>query len=426
MRFKEQLKDYKDIICYWCLKKIRIFRKSTLSNRILMLTLIILAAAGITGYAAGNSLTSSETKFLRKFHKLMLHPDSSEALKFIGIENNGTEINKQTLDPFFKYIQQTTTRSKAFIEALKKEPTKASIAVLKREKTLFGTKFQVELKPVYIDITAPYKGTEIYLQDNLITTSRENNFSTKLGPLVPGIYEVKGIYKNEYGQSTIEQTVSAITGTTSIILPLESRRFSLESNYEDAYVYLNGEKTDKQVKDFKNIGPFPGTDSIKFFIERDFPWGRITSTEIEVTTSSKVRLDINPLTPELKAQLDTSFKTFYQSLFNALSAEKPDLIKNAEDNVKKQMYSWLKDDSFIVKNSYSMKDIEYEQDIMELHPKEGSFTASANVTVAYKTSKKILVFNLPGSYTTISQKYKTTLTYNDDLKQWIVSAVTEI
>jgi uncharacterized membrane protein YvbJ len=401
------------------------FKKHKKLNIAIVAALLLITAAGSAGYAFGYSRTSDETKFLESFETL-LHTNPSEAMKSFILEDNFNKVSTESMTPFYNYLMQNENRSRVFIESLQKEPSENSFAILKKQKKTFGTSFAIELKPVYIHITTTYKDTEIYLEDEHILTSDEDNFTAEIGPLVPGIYTIKGIYKNQYGENSTEQTVSVVSGTASAALSLEGITVSIESNYEDAYVYLNGEKTDLMVKDFQNIGPFLGNDGIILFVEKKFPWGVLRSSEVEVNISSRVRLNIDPMTDELQAQLDNSFKAFYQSLFSALSSEKIDQITNAENRIKESMYNKMVKDSFIVKNSYSMSDIEYEQNVISLTPSGNTFTASANVTVEYKTGKRFLGIPIPNSFSDVIQKYKTTLTYDYNLDQWLVSEVKEL
>jgi hypothetical protein len=422
------LEEFKKVMA--CLEKkleasARFLKKNITPKRAAIIAGGLILLTSTLGYSIGMSLTSSEARFLTTLQKSLNSKDPLGAAKYITIENNSSQPSKENLLPFFEYIIQIPGRSKIFVEELKNPDKKNSIAVLKTQKTLTGTKYSVELKPVYIRLSTPYKGTELYMNERLLVTTDKDDYTGKIGPLVPGIYTIKAVFKNEYGEGAIEQRVMAVSGTSDIVLNMEGRMLTVESNYQDAYVYLDEENTEKQVVDFKDIGPFPGDNPIKVYVEKEFPWGLLRSTESEFTNTSRLRLDINPLTDELKEQLETAYNEFYASLFQALSTGKPDIIRNADPGLKNQMYSSLKRDSIILKDSYTIGAIDFEQGFIAVQSKGNSFAASANVTVTYKTSKNLFGIALPNSYKTESKKFKTVLTYAGEEKGWIVTEMLE-
>jgi uncharacterized membrane protein YvbJ len=392
---------------------------------LLSISIIIIIITGIVGYLIGDSFSKDEDKFLLKLQNILDSKDPYKAMNYITFENNEIKITKENLSPFFQYIKSNSSRSREFLESLRITDTKNSTALLKKEDKWYGSVYKLELRPVYMDVSLQYKDTEIIINNNLYSTTKKDNETMQIGPLVPGIYTVKAILKNSYGETSQERDLLALNKNNNLSFNINAIKLTIDSNFEDASVYLNGAASEKQVKDFKDVGPIPVDNSIIAYAEKTFPWGTVKSSEVEVNNTSKIRLEINPLTDSLKQKLQVIYSDFYDSLFSALTEETKELITNCTDAVRDYIYSKLKKDTIIIKNSYSITDMDFEQDIISLDSNNDNFSASANITVSYKEQKRLFIIDLP-SYNSVTKKFKTILTYDSKYDNWTVSKIEEM
>jgi uncharacterized membrane protein YvbJ len=407
-------------------RKINKFFKSLMAPKnltLLALSIIILTAA--SSYFIALSFSNTKMKFLNNLKQTLESEDPYRAMNYMSFQDNALKISKDTMEPFFQYIKKDPERITSFIKSLEKEPKNKNMALLKEQKGRLGSKYIVELKPAFISISVDYKDTDIYVNQELTLNTTEDNTTSILGPYAPGVYNLKAEIQNEFGKVSEEKDLTLLDPDTELSFDLNVIKLTVNSNYSDALVYMNGENTEKQVKDFKDIGPIPMKDNITVFVEKEFPWGTVRSTETEVNTTSKIKLDINPATPELKAKLEQTYRDFYQSVFKALTSENKELITYSNREVLEEIYSKLKKDTIILRNSYSITNMAFEQDVIAVDSDIDKYTASANITISYKEQKSFWGILLP-SYNEVTKKFKTTLAYDEETNSWIVSSLKEI
>lgn len=413
--------NYKNHISYLD----KILKNNWGKKQIFYLCIIFIFIIGIAGYFIGGTFSSSEDKFLLKLQNILDSKDPYKALKYFTIKDNAIQINKENFSPFLQYIKSNSGRTNEFITELRTTDIKSPLAQLQKEHKWYGYFYKVMLKPMYISIPLQYKDTHIFVNNKLSLSTKEDNETVTLGPLVPGMYTVKALLKSPYGETFEEKDLLAISNNNNLSFNINAIKLTIESNFEDASVYINGIASEKEVKDFKDIGPIPLDQSIIAYAEKTFPWGTVQSSEVEVNNTSKIRLEINPLTEDLKEKLELTYKDFYDSLFLALTEETKELMENCTDEVRDNIYSKLKKDTIIIKNSYSITDINFEQDVISLNSDINNFTAIANITVAYKEQKRLFIIDLP-SYNTVTKKFKTYLVYDSKYDNWNVSKIEEL
>ena len=81
----------------------------------------------------------------------------------------------------------------------------------------------------------------------------------EIGKLLPGNYTLKGEYKGEYGHLKSEETLDFSKAEENIDehdIDLKGAYVNIESNIENATVFINGEDTKITVLDAKDFGPF--------------------------------------------------------------------------------------------------------------------------------------------------------------------------
>src|SRR5699024_5920567 len=104
--------------------------------------------------------------------------------------------------------------------------------------------------------------TKIYLNDQE-AGEVSSAASEMIGPILPGQYEVKAVVQGPYGDVEKTQQVDFLSSdeirTTEAFLDFNfaEHYFIIYSDNDDAFVYVNDENTEKQVKDFTNLGPLP-------------------------------------------------------------------------------------------------------------------------------------------------------------------------
>jgi hypothetical protein len=110
---------------------------------------------------------------------------------------------------------------------------------------------------------------------------------------------------------------------------------SVDSNYDDATVFVNGENTGYTVEDlyYSGLGPVPTDGSVEVHVEKDFPWGTVSTEPVAIFGSDEYDFDIDPLTEELKQEIMDTVNKFEEEWTYA--------VKNLDASV----YTTLTDDN---------------------------------------------------------------------------------
>lgn len=68
---------------------------------------------------------------------------------------------------------------------------------------------------------------------------------------------------------------------------------TVNSNFKEGTVYINGKSSDIKVKDFVDIGPFNKEDGKKILVKADTPWGILSSQESVIGEQPVIELNID-------------------------------------------------------------------------------------------------------------------------------------
>ncbi|WP_197142971.1 TcaA 3rd/4th domain-containing protein [Lysinibacillus sphaericus] len=141
------------------------------------------------------------------------------------------------------------------------------ITVLQK-KVLFGLFKKVEFKLVPIEVytEAPLKDIEIMMNNHKVKTDIEG--TQLLGQYLPGVYAWSYTYDGQWANLKNSGEL-AIRGNGSnklkIDIDWEMTSLELDSDIEDAMVYVNGKSTKLTVSEIGEMYPLPANDSIEIY-----------------------------------------------------------------------------------------------------------------------------------------------------------------
>lgn len=411
--FKEYMKKYWNIVID-TLKKYDSKR-----NRIIALCAVAVIV-GVSSYL-WVSRDDSKTKTINKFEAVLKSRNPYNVYRYITFENKGVKLNEDNIKPFVDYINADETRRDEIIRNLRFDDSEGEKLLSVKND---GKKYFIELKGIYMTLSTNLKDTEIYLKDKLYCRSDRVNYSEKFGPLIPGIYDIKAKVKGPFGEIESSNKFSLISKNSKVDIPVDAVNLSVEGNYTDSKVFINGEDTGKTIDQFKNVGPMPSDGSLKIHVEKNFPWGVVKSEEKTVEHLASLRFDLNPMTDDLRKSLEASYNEFYKNFFEALSKEDMKLITGCSEKVKKSLYDKYSKKSFIVSNSYNLEDLKWQKDAISIENKDGVFSTFAIADVSYKQKKSLSIIPINEEQKNVS--FKTVMTYDTEINKWIVTDVTEV
>ncbi|WP_125152304.1 TcaA 3rd/4th domain-containing protein [Clostridium rectalis] len=384
-----------------------------------MFSLIIMISIG---YWFG-MLVGSKERVINGFEKAVIAKNKRAILKYVQLDSDIIKLNSKSIEPFMRYINDNPDSIKNKINILRYSSGENSkeIINLKSKKGIIGYKYKILISPVYADITTNLKDMEVFLDGKFYYKSDKDNYIKSIGPLVPGIYKVEGKLKTYNGQIKDLKSITFLEKKNKISIEPKISKISIDSINEEAQVFINGENTNKLVKEFKNIGPIPMDGSFKVYIQQQFPWGKINSEEIEIKDLSNIKLKINPVNDELKENLSSILKEFYYNGFQAVNKVNKSMMINSSDEIKNKFFDVYGDNRGVLKEEFFLKKLTIDESVIEVKEDKESYYISIVASIVYKKEKSFYGISLGTGEE--KDRFINELVYEKKTKQWKIVSI---
>jgi uncharacterized membrane protein YvbJ len=383
-------------------KILKILRKNIVY--IVFLFIIIFLAIG---YFAGREINTKDNTLV-KLQEALKNSDVDKLDKIVVV--NDKKIDKSSLEPLIKYYSGEDEKIEATIDKLKDNLETADMS-LESYNFLLWKRYRINIKTYNLKVNSNFSKGEFAIE-NLDTITAGGEF----GHLIPGVYNISGLLKSEYG-NVENSDEELIMENTEITMDFQAVTVLVTSEFTDAQIFVGENDTNCMVRDKTKIGPLPSDGSVAMHLEKDFPWGRVKGQEVIVGDSPNIKLDIKLENDNLKSDIKGVVDTYYSGVFDALNKEDKSLILNSTDQAKDKIYSILQKDYFILKNRYKIDKINIIYDKNEYSYKNGEYRATIVVEVSYNTSKTFLELNK----NTNTKSFFTKLIYKE--QKWSVEDV---
>lgn len=348
-----------------------------------IILLIILTMFLFLGYSLGKTNHSRE-KFISDTQEILKSGDCGKLSKKVRL--NGERVKANELEPLIKYYSESNRINTTIDKLMKLGETETF--VLKDKKGIFGDDYYLDLKTYSLGVNTNYEEGIFCVNDKSYIESGEN-----FEALIPGIYMLSGKLNSDYG-SISESKEILLVDNEEITINFNAINVSITSKYTDAEVFINGEDSKKTVADIGTIGPLPADGSVTLSIEKEFPWGKITSEKVQVNDKPTISLDLNIGNEELENQLSGVTDKFYKGVFEALNNEDKDKMSNCTAEVKNKIYNILEKKYIIFKNEYTIEKVKIMNDKNEYYcDNNDTYRATVVVKVDYNVEKCLFGLN---------------------------------
>jgi len=407
-------------------------------------------------YNIGASLTSRD-KIIVKFNEALIAKNSSKLAGYIVSSDVKQKIDIKAIDKLLEYIDKNPSYRNEIKKSLENQASdigratslKGNTKILlgsinskvnnsqdlftlkKSGKTwIFFDKYVFELKPVYIDVQTDFKDTQIFLEDKLICTADKKDYEKEVGPYLPGLYKIKVILKGEYVNMEkiidvdlvkVENSINKDQKLKSVKLSLDEYEVSIDSDFQDAKLFVNGKDTKLLVKDAKKFGPVSKDGSVKIYAQKEFPWGIIKSEEIKVGGSSSINLKLTGANDELKNTLMNTVNVYNKSWVEATQLRDASKLLNVAGKIKGTLIEDMQN-AITGKDLYKVSLVKtiFDLDNFKVHQEGNKYYATLteyqNLNyVKYKESDPIPETKLEK----IARIY--TLIYDETSKNWSIN-----
>ena len=361
-------------------------------------------------------ITHKEDVFIKKVERALEKGKTGTVLDLIRVDNS-IELDKSDIKPLIEFYKADTSRVKTLIDALRRGGSAYSLKLCIDEDSIFN-KYYLELKLQDMEITSNFKGSYVYVNGIDKGTIGEEG-SLEVSNMVPGIYSIEIEKESDYGTIKEESEVTLVE-SSNFNLPLEANLVTVNSNFQDGIVYINGKSSNIKVKDFIEVGPFDETNTTTLMVKADTPWGTLSSNEYTIGSYPVIELNIDLKNSKVVDEINDVVNRFYFSVFKALNSESKDDIISATENVKDNVYSILNKEYFWLKNSYEVSDLEIKINNSEVNFDGNNYTGNIVVNISYKIKKQI--FGISIKTEEYSKNFFTEIKYeNNNWTIWNIS-----
>lgn len=366
--------------------------------------LIFIIAFLFLGYFLGNVRTTKEQTF-RNLEIGLEEGNTSKLTDIIRV--NGKKVSKKDLAPLVSYYKGQDSSVKNIIDQIK-NGSESCILKLVNKKNILGDSYYFDLKIFNLKVSSNLKEADIRINKNKKISSGDT-----LENLIPGKYTITGTINNKYGKINKEEDIVLMKDET-VNLNLDGVMLTIDSDFKDANVFINGKNSGIKVLDFKDIGPIPSDGSVKVSIEQELPWGSVKGQEKDVLQNPNISLNLDIENDKLWNEVNNTLDIFYKSVFEALGNEDKNLISCATDKVKDKVYKVLKEHYIFMKNKYEIESLNIDKEKSSFKYKDGEYKGTVVCDIKYNTSKVIFGLGKKES----SKRFLTKVLYKDG--KWII------
>ncbi|MFD1126028.1 zinc ribbon domain-containing protein [Lentilactobacillus raoultii] len=254
-------------------------------KRLISLGLVLVAGvAGLIGY--GEYYYSKANTLNRLVRSVKRHQGVHT---YFYTKDPTLKVSRATLQPLFRYFQDNPKALAAFKQQLKTLGKFDNNRLEYRQNGhhfLILPKYQVQIRPVYASLSVNKKNAKPKQDGQLIATSNSTHFVKKIGPLVPGNYQLSSSANINGHQLSNNNTYHLNTGQQTIPLTLKTVTFN-----------VHGPQGTEVVINSKDQGRIGTTGVMNF---KDFPWtqeikvqGIYQTGKQSVTSQSRMISDRN-------------------------------------------------------------------------------------------------------------------------------------
>lgn len=349
-------------------------------QKIFILSGIFLLAALFGGYKVGEYFTS-EKRLIGRFEKALESKDHKAVAQLLTSKNKDLVIDEKSISGFMNYLGQHPGEQEEIINTLKEQTAAAeaksaeeaqlidifgnlglnSIVNLEKSgKVLFYDNYTLTIDGVYISVETNYAGTVFTVNGQQAAVANTPDYKTKLGPYVPGLYQLEARFNNEFIdlQEAKEvqllypkESYSAYFGLDGEVVRWDTR-FSEQADLKGR-LYVNGKKVEVNPFDNPEFGPVTMDGSMTLAVEADFPWGTMKSAEVPIK-DDYIDLDFTMQESFQKTIKDTIIKHAKENL-DAFASGDAGKLTVSTDNYKavfQNVIDQFKDSGYAYKANY--------------------------------------------------------------------------
>ncbi|WP_368503214.1 zinc ribbon domain-containing protein [Alkalihalophilus sp. As8PL] len=414
----------------------------TKKQKISAISSLVAAILLFIGFQVGATVTDKDRK-IEKFGEAILEGNSSRVMNMLHSDDPRLEITEERVNNLLTFINNNPSYYSAVMDSLKAQSQfvnnegehdefydyySENIFYLQNsgKTALIYDRYDITVVPFFIEIETNYSDAVISINDEEIAVSDSEEFYLEYGPVMPGVYNVKSQYSNEYTlleSSTKLELVSPYYSDSYANLYLSGDYITINSDYSqlatDATLFINGEEVDFDLND--HVGPLSVDGELSVYAVLNFPWGEVKTEESAIFGNVNLALE-SPFTEGLKDELSDSLFEYAHDWANAYSS----LDESQFSNVTPHYLEYVTNDFSRLQQNERIWVGEFVKAIFDLDSfdlstnYEGEYVATVNTSLYFDS---VTVSTDTDEFETelSENRWKYYLLYNEESREWLVN-----
>jgi uncharacterized membrane protein YvbJ len=354
-------------------------------------SVIILAVFTFTFFIFTTMLESKE-QVIAKFENAIEAEDIEALKRLVKSMDSELKINSANVKKIRDFIIEDIDETMKQIQLNDHE-----FLTLKEEKKwIFFKGYSIEVQPYYIKLDLDKGVQSITFNDGQKLAFDDLNPKTVKIPMLPGYVNFVVTFHSAF--TTHEKVYNKrlhpvfIDENREFLVQVIGNKVDFHSSWGEAEMIVNGQSIGVQKNWPVTFRPVIYNGSISVYIKKKFPWGTYSSDIVDVK-EAKHYLGINPIDDNISKAIQEDADIFMASMQQAFNERNVDLLINATDNMKLQLYSIMNYDediagqnisyskivSYIVPKPINISPINFEDKDLGV-----SFSATISIDEKYK------------------------------------------
>lgn len=378
---------------------------------------------------------NSPSHLIKEFEQAIDAEDSEKLSSILTTEEEGLDINKDTMTAFINLYASNKSDLRNMINQLEIQAdghgggySVYPVELVKDgKKLLFVDNYKLNLLPVYINVSTTYEGTDIFVNEEKLATADEEYFRDELGPLTPGIHEVKAVYDTGFFHLDKEKEVEiSDPGVASLVdLQLEGDNVSfdlLTNNYDQLSsigLYINGKETDYDLTEESRVGPLLVDGSMNASFEAEFPWGTM-KTEDLVIDDSLMSFNFGE-NKEFQDEIMEIIITFNEELLETYTTGAEDILTTTTKPLQELIIEeaeFNKEQEIVFQGAFH--GVDFYMDSFELKKSYDDFWEVNVDTITY-TEEDVFLAGDKANLEETEEEIRYEMVFDPNRKEWVIS-----
>ncbi|KYG34148.1 zinc ribbon domain-containing protein [Alkalihalobacillus trypoxylicola] len=283
--------------------------KWTKKQLIITISSAIAAVLLFVGFQIGSVLTDKD-RLIDQFGTALLDGDTKKIVQLLHSDDSRLEITEENVQFLVKHIEENPSYYTYLIDSLKSQSAflENSDGEFSEDEldeyyhfdhpfylTKNGTfalifdHYSINVYPFYINLATNYANTTIFINDEEILTTDEEDVVFEYGPFMPGYYDFKAVYHNDYASLETSESLSLFSVFDQgyfLDLSIFADYITISNDYlslsTNSQLYINDTAVDYDLDSAEPFGPVTLDGSLTLHAVLDFPWGSVATEPVAI------------------------------------------------------------------------------------------------------------------------------------------------